>query len=122
MGARETISLASRIGIVTVAKSNVSRIRWGYVIVGIILMLGVRATESIAAESSKLDPAGSEKGYPEEERPVGTLGDAEEDLNESFPQPGSLFPGLSVAKNPISRMSGSNPEVSDGRENVCFWG
>jgi len=36
-------------------------------------------------------------GYPEEERPVGNDNvDAEDDLNDSFPQPDSVFPRLRV--------------------------
>ncbi len=37
-----------------------------------------------------------QEGYPEEERPVGVPGDAEEDLDDSFPQEGSVFPRLGM--------------------------
>lgn len=40
-----------------------------------------------------------EPGYPEEERPAGVISDAEEDLDESFPQPGSILPGLTAPRS-----------------------
>jgi hypothetical protein len=40
-----------------------------------------------------------EPGYPEEERSAGVIGDTEEDLDESFPQPGSLLPGFTAPRS-----------------------